>query len=338
MRKTAFFFGVNVLLSVPSVAGAIAFYARLAETHWLFAPLLVVLLTAWATLSVDRLWRTGLPRTWFLRLADLTTDILSPRMGDGPFHALAFIRVPEGEEPPEPEYACTRHRVSPRRPWSRNLPIGDGDLWAARSFVAKDVSGVYEAMPPVKWHAWGEHYSPDETRGWHGDERTRMDNFVRFREEPKGDLSVPVSLDPRAPAAEWTRLARLLTGSGSTAQTQIIPPMRMMSLRRIRIVFEPSPGWAWSVPSISTVFDMPDKLAPASGNQLACMFRPEGGSAVLQAEQPTVPESLLSASPSHGIHLVLSFSGVDETADSLTVDQVSGPKHLRLGAVSIYFK
>jgi len=338
VRKTAFWFGVNAFLSIPSVVGAIAFYGRLGATHTLFDPLLVVALTAWATLSIDRLWRTGVPQTWFLRMADFATDMLARRGGEGPFHALAFIRVPKGEEPPEPKYACGRRRASPKHPWSRNVPRGEGDLWAARSFVAKGASDVYEAMSPVKWHAWGEQYSSDDTGGWHADERTQTDKYVRFREKPAGDLSVAIPLDPRAPTPEWTRLARLLTGTDTPVKTWAIPPMRMTSLRRLRIVFEPSSGWARRVPSISTVFDMPGRLAPASGNRLKCIFGPEDASAVLQAGQPTVPGGLHSASPTRGIQVGLVFSGGGDTADSLTMDQLSGPTHLRPGTVSIYFK
>ena len=224
------------VVGIPSWLAAIRFWQDLGSIHWLLPPLVVSSATVWATLAAQQVLRSGKPQRWYRATLDFASGIGVSRVGGRALHVYGFMRVPEGERPPGPQYACNRLGVRIRQPWHRIVPNGQGELWVAVAFASTDpATGRYDALPSTVMNVWGEQYSADG-RSWRTDGREPGDAYFRYRRPEDGSLSIAIPMDPRAPLPEWTHMASVLVGKGKVRKA-MFPAMKLNAVRELRIVY-----------------------------------------------------------------------------------------------------
>ena len=319
------------LAAIPSWVSAVAFWREVVGMHWLAAPISITFLTVWATLAVQRVWRQGVLQRWYRATLDHASAVdigsvlgLRPPI-DRALYVRGFIRMPEGEEPPDPMFKGTRTGANVQRPWRPYVPKTVGNLWVATSFAFPDPSsGVCVAMPAEKGKTRGEQYSVDGEQ-WRGGNRLPDDRLMRYREpthEPSiGDLSDPIVLGTRASnrcsKLEWLRLISTVIRYGDTKRVAV-PPMRLSPIKELREVLQ---SYGAKFDTAEATVSSIGQLTPiradsrAEMTRLVCTFHEHDQSNVLEA----VVRSPIYDHQHDGLRFAIDFVG---DPDSGVVDAV----------------
>ena len=340
------------LAAIPSWFSAVAFWQRVVAFHWLAAPLLITVLTIWATLAVQRIWRQGVLQRWYKNAWDYGSALdLSSALGfraplDRAIYVRGFIRMPEGEEPPVPVFKGNRSGAVVARPWSPFVPKTAGGLWVATSFVYPDpASGICMAMPSKRVQARSEQYSID-ARQWRTGARRPTDRHMRYEEQREPsikDLSDPIVLDTRAsnraPIPEWLLLLSTVIHSGQAKKIPV-PPMKLSAVKELRVVVRSfGSKFVTAETTLSAIEEL--QLIPAGSRpemtRLVCTFHEHVQSNVLEA----VVRSPIYHDQHDGLRFALDFIGDPSAgvADTVAVEGAIPKSDNRYhDTASVYFR
>ena len=337
------------LAVIPSWISAVTFWKKVVAFHWLAAPILVAVLTIWATLTAQRIWRQGVLQKWCKDVLDFANGInLSAVLDfrapiDRALYVRGFIRVPKDEKPPDPMFKGTRSGAYVQRPWRRFVPKNAGDLWVTTSFAYPDpASGIYVYMPSDKVKTWGEQYSID-AKTWRADNRQPTDRYIRYREPTKGNLSDPIVLGARAsnrsPQPEWLRLVRTAVRGGHTEKIAI-PPMKLSAVKELRVVVQSYGSKFVTAESTLSAIEQLKPIAPDSQpdmTRLICTFHERAQSNVLEA----VVRSPIYHNHHDGLRFAVDFIGDPNTGvvDTVAVEGAVPLSNTRYHDIAtVYFR
>ena len=336
---------VGIFAILYSLPGDLPTVSELIRDHPGYYSLLMLANGAWLAWFVRTLWRDGFLQRCGSALASTTLHVLdafqtSPDTGR-PLHIHGFVRLPEGEEPPTPEFFRGRNMVHTKRPWHRFAKGGQGHLWIATAFgYVHPVEGRYEVMDPVvvKCVDEGSIFAQD-LREWHYD-RLPKDRYVRFR-HTNGHLTHPFPLGRRvAPLPTWIPLASLPVSPnlpGGTTRIEF-PPMRMDPINELRFVFEShEPSWK-NLPVIEDTFGATEKIPPGEDAEDYLVFRINDGRGAVALERPGVSDTMgrfssFKHSPGFGVALRL----VSDSHGVVSAFVTEQNQHTIAGMLSVYF-
>ncbi|MDE0703045.1 MAG: hypothetical protein OXH59_04900 [Rhodospirillaceae bacterium] len=334
---------------IPSWFSAVTFWKEVVAVHWLVAPISITVLTVWATLAVQRIWRQGVLQRWYRNAEDFVSALdpvsalgfRSPT--DRAFYVRGFIRMLDGKEPPDPLFKGSRCGAKAKRPWSPFVPRSAGDLWVATAFAYPNpVSGIYMILPSKKAQAWGEQYSID-AEAWRKGDRLPTDRYMRYREAENGDLSDPIILGARtsnqSPKAEWLRLTRTTVRGGHTEKTTV-PPIKLSAVKALRVVVQTYGSKFVTAETTLSAIEQLKPIAPDANpemTRLVCTINEHVQSNALEA----VVRSPVYHLQHDGLRFAIDFIGDPDTGvvDAIAVEGVipmSGPRYHDI--VTLYFR
>ena len=318
------------LAAIPSWFSAVTFWQKVVALHWLAAPLLITALSVWSTVEVQRIWRLGILQRWhrytldYASAVDFSAVLRFRAPVERAIYVRGFIRMPEGEEPPDPVFKGNRSGAKVQRPWRHFVPSTAGTLWVARSFAYPDTAlGNCVVMPSRTFKTRGEQYSINAEQ-WRRGERQPTDRYMRYNEpcEPSiKDLSDPVVLGKwasnRSPIPEWLRLLGTVVRSG---QIELIPvpPMKLSAVKELRVVVRTfGSKFVSAETTISTIEELPI-IEPDTRPEMArliCTFHEHIQSNVLEG----VVRSPIYHDQHEGLRFAIDFIGDPTTGVVETV-------------------
>lgn len=215
-----------------SDAGALITFLKLNPTVSL---ILVIGATAWFTLELNGLMKSGWPQAAFYKLLDCVWGLrqyFSPDMPSG--HVRGYAIVPEGSDPPIPDYKISRSGVRFRASWKRSPPDGEGDLWVATTFATAGSRGHYSVLQPTITKLWpSEHiqYSKGDHEDWHLGKQS-SDRYMRYRRSSNGDFCAKVPIG-RGSAHNWNELCVVLINRGGSDEYTDAKPIDVIDLTAV---------------------------------------------------------------------------------------------------------
>lgn len=225
-----------------------------------------------------------LPRTWTAVMAAFENAgayLSSPVVTDRAVVAYAFVRCPEGQEPPLAKFSVGRKRVTVGATWKLQVPWGTDPLWLARAFVSVNpVTRRREAIPWPQTEVWDERYSTDK-QDWH-EGRKRGDRYMHCRVVKDGSPVFPYSMQEAHLVPGPHRLCVFVIDRDEPRFIQF-DPIDIDALDEFRVSFESQIGRRLAATVSFKSFELlePSSERPFDPNNykgLFCTFGEDGGS------------------------------------------------------------
>ena len=237
----------------PSDAGTLITFLKVNPTVSL---ILVVGATAWFTWELNTLVKSGWPQATLEKLLGYVWGIrqfFAPDMPSG--HVRGYALVPEGSDPPNPDYKISRSGVRFKAPWKwkRLPPDGEGDLWVATTFATAASRGHYSVLQPTTTKLWPlkfVQYSKGDYEDWHECKQS-SDRYMRYRRSSNGHFCAKIPISRRS-ARSWNELCCVRINPGSSDPYPNGIPVDVIDLTAVsdlKIAFIPIPKVSSEFPS-----------------------------------------------------------------------------------------